>query len=171
MTRFELLVIARIQVKDRAVLRRYFAVEAVMEALAPAAGLDPTHAALTGLGASLDVRLCAHNPDRRGEVAREMLLTEGAPLEVQEAVGVAYRGQPDELPPMAAALVAAEALVDAAFAALEDLAFDELTAHHVAIGVRRHDRALAALAALGIDLDDAAAATVRGLHAARADLT
>lgn len=185
LTRFELAVVVRVQVSDLAVLRHYLAVEAAMEELADAIDLDRDLAAMTGFGAAIDAQLCAHNPDRRGEVAAEMLRTEGADPAVIDAV-VAARKQPaDALEPLAAALLVADALVAAALSlALEDDGedgdpLDELSPRGIAVAValaaRRAPegdaaRALAAVAALGMDMDRAAALTLQAVRRVRADL-
>lgn len=181
MTPFELLVVVRIQLRDRALLRRTLALQAAMEALAPEAGLDVTLGSLAGLGAGIDAQLCRKNPGRRGEVAQELLLTEGAPPEVAEAARACWREpRAAALSPLAAALVGAVALVDAVYETVElGEALDDLEPARVARRVtrraeRRADagakRALDALSALGVEPARAAALVVQGMRDARADL-
>jgi predicted hydrolase (HD superfamily) len=159
------------------------ATQAVMEELAEPLGLDRTLCSLAGLGAGLDLRLCANNPGRRGEVAEEMLRTEGAPAEVADAVRARFKAAKlDALPRLALALIAADALVAAAFELLSllelptahDLSPQLLAARFERRAARRADddavRGLRALALLGLDARRAAEHTVAGFYLARADL-
>jgi uncharacterized protein len=112
LTRFELTIVVRTQLRERALVDRAFAVEAAMEALAARLGQDPELWALAGLGADIDVRLTAHRPDRRGAVAEEILLTEGAPAEVAAAARLRHQASPETMTMLARALVVAVAEVD-----------------------------------------------------------
>lgn len=172
MNRFELLVIVRGQVTDRALLRRYLAVEAAMEELAADLGLDPSIAALAGLGLGFDAQLCRHNPDRLGEVARELLATEDAPPEVGDAVLAARRSAPESLSALAAALMIAEALVTTVYAELDgEDPLDELSPRAIAMKAERAaPRAVAAARARGLALEPLAAHTLAGMRRIRADL-
>jgi predicted hydrolase (HD superfamily) len=181
-TRFELLVIVRNQVRDRALVRRALALEAVLRGLARAAGADEALWGLAGLGADIDVRLAAGNPARRGLVAAEILATEGVPEEATSALAARLAGAPDTLAPLARALVLGETLVALALADLDDaesgmtLAALEPAqlAHRLARAARRGDaaalRALACADHLGLGVDAAAAAAHAGLVEARQDL-
>jgi predicted hydrolase (HD superfamily) len=183
MTPFELLIIARIQIGDRQLVRRYLATQAVMEELAAPLGLDPVLCSLAGLGAGLDARLCAANPERRGEVADEMLRAEGAPAEVAEAVRACFKAtELEPLPRLALALIAADALVAAAFdlvSLIEEPSADQLSPRLLAARFERRaahggDRGAArgrrALALLELDVARAAACAVDGFQLARTDL-
>ncbi len=155
--RFELMLVLRNQVGDRALVRRSLAVEAVMEELAGALGHDAVLWGLCGLGADIDAELTAGNPDRRGGVAEELLLTEGAPAEVAAAARLQHGGAVAGMPPLARGLVAAGALVDI----ISELPPDEREARTVAFALakrgRRGDaRPLQALAALALDPEQAA---------------
>lgn len=181
-SRFELYVVLRAQVRDRALLRRALAKEAVCGALAAAVGADAELWALTGLGADIDVVLTAENPQRRGAVAEELLRAEGAPADAAAAARTCRCDAPELLSPLARCLVVADALVDGFVAALApddcDDPLDDLTPAHLALplakAARRGDpqaeRALVCLGLLGLDVDRAAAAALEGLRAAAQDL-
>lgn len=160
-------------VSDRRLLRRYVAVEASMEELAPDLGLDASIAGLAGLGLGFDAQLCLHNPERLGEIARELLATEGAPAEVSAAVLAARRDPADALAPLAAGLVITEALVIAAYRELEepDETLDALTARAVSrLTERATPRAASAARARGLALERCAAHTLTGMRRVRSDL-
>jgi predicted hydrolase (HD superfamily) len=112
LTRFELMVILRNQVSDRKVVRRALAVEATLEEWAVERGADVTTWAMAGLGANIDAELLAGNGERRGAVAEELLLTEGASAEVAAAARQRLAERVDDMPVLAAAVAAAEAIVD-----------------------------------------------------------
>jgi predicted hydrolase (HD superfamily) len=167
LTRFELVVMLRIQLGDRALVRRSLAVEAAMEGLAPALGepLEPWQ--LAGLGAGIDAAMCRHNPARLGEVAAERLHTEGAPAEVIDAVRARRRGELAAMSRLAAGLVVAEGLVAAAGRLLDagdriDQLPPRVIAKAIARAAQREDaeatRVLAAAERLGQPLDQLAAA-------------
>jgi predicted hydrolase (HD superfamily) len=154
--RFDLFLVVRNQLGDRALVRRSLAVEAVMEALARACGGDAELWGLIGLGADIDAALVARNPERRGEVAAQLLRTEGLPAEAVQAVRTFRAGRIADLPPLALALVAASAMV----AHLEEDGPDARMLEH---RLRRgEERPREALAALGLDLP---AATVLAAEA------
>lgn len=165
LTRFELFVILRNQVADRQVVRRSLAHEAGMEALARLCGADVTMWGMAGLGAAIDAELAAHNPARRGEVARELLLAEGAPAEVAD---VARDRLAEEPAGAAAALVVVEAIAALVFESGFDDDFDaRLVAHRLR---KRDPRAVACAARAGVDLDEAAVAVAEAMRAIREDL-
>jgi len=180
LSRFELFVLVRNQVADRRRLRRSLALEAVMEDLAAKLGQDGSRWGMAGLGADVDGQLCEHNPDRRGLVAEELLLAEGAPAEVAAAVRERLRATPAEMSLLAAALGGAEAIVDDVYHAveagdpLEDVEAAAMARRLVRAAERRNDpeaqRALACLARLGISIDEAAALTVAAMTRVREDL-
>jgi predicted hydrolase (HD superfamily) len=181
LTRFELYIIVKIQVSDRALRRRQLAVEAAMEELAPALALDPALARLAGLAAGIDAQLCRRNPERRGTVAAEFLVTEGAPTDVVEAVLKCWREPAVErLSRLATALVAAEAIVDVVHAALDagdrldDLADAAIAGALRRAAERRGDpaavRAQSALARLDLDPERAAGLALAAMRRVRGDL-
>ena len=175
-SRFELFVVLRAQVRDRALLRRALAKEAVCGALAGSVGADAELWALAGLGADIDAVLTAENPLRRGAVAEELLRAEGLPDEAAAAARACRCDAPELLSPLARGLVVADTLVDAFLAAEEPIA--DLTPAHLSLplakAARRGDpgaeRALVCLGLLGLDVDAAAAAALEGLRAAAEDL-
>ena len=118
LSRFELTVILRIQVADRDLIRRAMATEASMEELARTLDADETSWALMGLGSGIDARLCLHNPGRMGEVAAEILATEGASDEVADTVRSRNVVEADDMSLAEAALIVSEACVEQAHAAL-----------------------------------------------------
>jgi predicted hydrolase (HD superfamily) len=163
--RFALWVALRAQVSDRELQRRYLAVEAIMEALAPAAGVDVEHARLAGLGAMADAQLCRHNPERRGEVAEEYLLTEGVPPEVASAVRWCYREDfVDKLSDLACLLAAAEGIADFVHAELAHTPLDDIRPGSP------DPRAAECLDRLGLDPLAAVATALSAMRAIRADL-
>lgn len=164
--RFHLYVILRAQVSDRALRRRYLAVEVIMEALAEPAGVDRQLAGLTGLGAIADAQLCRMNPARRGEVAEEFLLTEGAPVESAEAVRQCFREvDVSKLTDLAALLVAAEGIVDLLHEDLAHVSLDELQP-----STPGTMRAVECLDRLGLDPLDSVAAAIEAMREIREDL-
>lgn len=164
--RFQLFVILRNQVSDRAVVRRALAVEAVIEALAPAVDLDVEEARLAALGAAIDVQMCRLNPDRRGEIAAEFLATEGASAAVATAVRQCFREpRVDRLSALAALLVVAEALTDEIYAELAEISLDELQPCMAA-----SPRARQCVERLGLDPHAAAVAALEAVRRVRDDL-
>jgi predicted hydrolase (HD superfamily) len=179
--RFELFVVVRNQVSDRHLLRRYIAVEAAMEDLAADLGVDAQLAGLAGLGLGFDAQLCRHNPARLGEVARDLMLTEGTPAAAADAVLSARRAMPNELSPLASGLVIAEALVLAIVGELEEPVeddddgvantIDSLPPRSIARLVEHaNPRAREAAAHLGLELETCAARTLAAMIRVRSDL-
>jgi len=164
--RFLLFVILRNQVSDRAHVRRALATEAVMEELAPLAGLDVEHSRLAGLGSGIDAQWCVSNPARRGEIAEEYLLTEGAPEGVADAVRQCSC-EPDasRLSELAALLVVADALVGEIYAELAEISLDELQPTMAA-----SHRAIECLARVGIEPQVAAEGALAAMRRVREDL-
>jgi hypothetical protein len=113
LTRFELFVIVRNQLADRSIVRRSLAIEAVMEDLAAeVAPADREIWGLAGLGANIDARLGAQvGAEKRGVLARDLLLAEGVPAAAADAARDRFGGDVDAMTAIAAALVAAEAIV------------------------------------------------------------
>jgi len=137
-----------------------------MTALAEPAGLDPVLAALTGLGAMADTQLCLQNPERRGEVAEEFLLTEGAPPQVATAVRQCYRElDGSKLTDLAALLVAVEGILDLLYEELEHVSLDELGP-----STPGTMRAVDCLDRLGLDPLEAVAAAIEAMREIREDL-
>jgi hypothetical protein len=164
--RFGLYVVIRAQVSDRALRRRYLAIEAIMETLAPSASLDPAMAGLTGLGACIDAQLCRHNDERRGELAEELLLTEGVPAEVATAVRQCYRvDDVERLSPLAALLVAAEGIAESVY---EQLELGPLDAAQPGAPASR--RAFECLQRLDVDAREASSAGLAAMIRIRGDL-
>jgi predicted hydrolase (HD superfamily) len=118
LSRFELHVILRNQLGDRAAVRRALAIEAVMEDFAVEVGADVVTWAIAGLGADIDCKLAA-NPARRGVVAEEILLAEGAAPEVARAARDRWHAADEEIDLLPAAIVVAAAMVDDAFGSEE----------------------------------------------------
>jgi predicted hydrolase (HD superfamily) len=180
LTRFELFVILRNQVADRRHVRRALAVEATMEELARRLGHDPTVWAMIGLGAFIDAELADRNQRRRGEVAAEILRTEGAPAMCAEAAAVRVSGDPVTMPLEAVALAAAEAFVAEVYGALEagdrfDSVEPAALAHRLRRAAHKRDdedaqRALGLCARLGLDADQIAGLVVDGMRRVREDL-
>ena len=181
LTRFELIVILRNQVADRRVVRRSFAVEATLEEWAADLGADAALWAMAGLGANIDAELlAAGDAGRRGQVAEELLLTEGASPEVAAAARQRLARDVDRMPLLAVAVAAAEAIVDDIHAALAlGDTLDGVEAFAIAhrlgrAASKRGDeeaiRALALLERLGLDVERAAALALAGMRRVREDL-
>jgi predicted hydrolase (HD superfamily) len=179
-SRFELFVVLRNQVGDRAMTKPALAVEAIAEQLARDIGHSVELAQLAGLGSGIDARLCLNNPTRRGEVAAQILRTEGAGDQVVQAVFSRREHEPEALSTLAALLVVAESLAEIALGLLEDT--DDPTALEgavIAAKLRRRGevrgeplavRGLACLRVLGLDCDRAGDLAAVGIAAAAADL-
>jgi predicted hydrolase (HD superfamily) len=105
--RLDLYIVLRNQLADRGEVRRALATEAVMEALAREVDADPAVWGLAGLGQAIDARLTEGNPERRGVVAEELLLTEGVPAAAAAAARTSRSDAPGLLEPIARGLVAA----------------------------------------------------------------
>ncbi|MBN2495836.1 MAG: hypothetical protein JXR96_14695 [Deltaproteobacteria bacterium] len=86
MTRLEAFLLLRRSVREREVIRRGLACEALMEGLAMHFAADRALWALAGLVVELDHDLTCSNPRRCGAVAAEMLQAEGLETELVEAV-------------------------------------------------------------------------------------
>lgn len=174
LTRFELVIILRIQVSDRTVLREVFAIEAVMEELAARlAPHDVSTWSMTALGAGLDRQLCAQNPAQRGIVAREILLTEGATAEIADAVLAAEKDDVQDLPILSCALLAATAGARAVLAAVqEEGRLNDVDDDAVANAFSPDDvrRVLDAMERLGVTVTEIASAARRGAVRVREDL-
>lgn len=180
--RFQLFLIVRNQVSDRMLLRRSLAVEATMEEVAPLVpGMDVEHARLVGLGAGIDAQLCRENPGRLGEVASEILDTEGAPAGVCQAVFTRRSIEPERLSLLAAGLFLAEATVDEIYELvdLDEGGLDEVRAMAVSRRLQRGAkhagkdalrRLEAAVACIGLPLEQIADAALRGMRRVREDL-
>jgi predicted hydrolase (HD superfamily) len=112
LSRFELAIVVRNQLRDRALVARARALEAAMERLASALGADVELWGLAGLGAELDARLTAAHPERRGAVVEDLLLAEGAPAEVAAAARARHEAAPVRMTQLARALVVAVADLD-----------------------------------------------------------
>jgi predicted hydrolase (HD superfamily) len=175
--RLELFIVLRNQLADRALVQRALAVEAVMEDLAVELGADTALWALAGLGADIDAKLAAHNPDRRGAVAEELLLAEGVAAGAAAAARQWRHGPAGELPDLAQALAGAEWLVDAVGRARSDPDVDlrpELIAHHLRRAARRDEpearRVTDCLAALGLSPGRAAEIAIAAHLRVREDL-
>jgi predicted hydrolase (HD superfamily) len=178
--RLDLFIVLRNQLADRGLVRRAIAVEAVMEELARAVGADAALWGLAGLGADIDARLAERNPERRGEVAEELLLTEGVPAEAAAAARRFRRGEVGELGPIARGLVAASWLVDRIAVELDEpgASLDGLEPraleHRLRRAARREDaaavRALACLEALALEPARAAEVAVAAHVRVREDL-
>jgi predicted hydrolase (HD superfamily) len=117
MTRFEAFLLLRRRVRDRGLVRRCLAAEAVLEDLAPRLGGDAETWALAGLLHEVDAEFTENNPKRKGAVAADIVRADGAPPEVVRALS-GFRGpgpHPDALTrALAASVPAAMILLDIA---------------------------------------------------------
>lgn len=153
-----------------------------MEEMAPlVAAMEVEHARLVGLGAGIDAQLCRANPGRLGEVASEILDTEGAPAEVCQAVVDRRRVEPERLTLLAAGLFVAESMVDEIHELmdLDEGGLDEVRAVAVSRRMQRKAeragedavrRLEAAVARIGVSLEQLADAALRGMRRVREDL-
>jgi predicted hydrolase (HD superfamily) len=169
LSRFELFVILRNQVGDRRLVRRALALEALLEELG-----GGERERIAALGVYVDAELCAGNAARRGEVAEELLLTEGAEAELARAVRERLGQEPSGL---AAQLAVGERVVEAIYAALEaGEALDTLDARALAFHLRRaaekRGDALAqrTVRLAGESLESLFAAALTGMRRVREDL-
>lgn len=179
MTRFELLVVVKIQLGDRALFRRCLAIEAAIEGVADVAGaagrvVDATTWALLGLGAGIDLKLAAQNPEQEGLLAAELLRAEGFPRALADAARAARQDPVDALSEEALALAAAWALAPAILAAADDAgAIDAVEVEGVRRALVREDggdRAVRAIDALDLDVGEVARAALARMITAREDL-
>jgi predicted hydrolase (HD superfamily) len=176
LSRFELFVILRNQVADRSLVKRALALEAMLEELAPTLGGDASRWVVAGLGVYIDVELTLQNPERRGEVAEEILLTEGAEPELARAVR--ERLAP-EVAGLAAVLAFAERVIEEIYAALDGERLDGLDGRSLAFRVRRAaekrsvpeaQRLVALAAQLGVELEAGFDRALTGMRRVREDL-
>ena len=178
--RLDLFIALRNQLGDKSLARRALAVEAVMEELARAAGHDAALWGLAGLGADIDVKLAAQNPDKRGLMAEELLLAEGVAPAAAAAARQCRAGRASELVPIAQGLVVTQKLVaiverelsepDVTLATLEPVVLD----HRLRRLVRREEpealRAAECLEALGVERLAAAELALAALRRVNQDL-
>jgi predicted hydrolase (HD superfamily) len=182
LTRFELMVILRNQVADRRLVRRALAVEATLEEwAAEVPDADVAAWAMAGLGANIDAELlAAGSAERRGQVAEELLLTEGAHPEIAAAARLRLGRDVDAMPILAAAVAAGEAIVDEIYGALmlgdklDDLEPRAVSHRLSRAADKRGDedaiRTLALLERIGIPVERAAELALAGMLRVREDL-
>lgn len=106
MTRFEAFLLLRRRVRDRSLVRRCLAVEALMEDLAPRLGGDVEIWGLAGLLHEVDAEFTENNPKSKGRVAADIVRSDGGPAEVVQALQD-FRGPGPHADPMTRALAAA----------------------------------------------------------------
>lgn len=106
MTRFEALLLLRRRVRDRGLVRRCLAVEAVLEDLAPRFGGDTRTWGLAGLLHEVDAEFTENNPKRKGAVAAEIVRADRGPPEVVRALA-GFRGPGPHADALTRALAAA----------------------------------------------------------------
>jgi predicted hydrolase (HD superfamily) len=117
MTRFEAFLLLRRRVRDRSLVRRCLAAEAVLEDLASRLGGDAGIWGLAGLLHEVDAEFTENNPRSKGAVAADIVRSDGGPVEVVRALR-GFRGpgpRADELTrALAAAVPAVMILLDLA---------------------------------------------------------
>jgi hypothetical protein len=113
LTRFETIVILRNQVEDRRVIHLAQVREAILVAWADDLGEDAATWGVAALGADIDADFVAANPSRRGHVAEEILVAEGASAEVAAAARERLGPDPERMSRLAAALAAGDILAAA----------------------------------------------------------
>jgi predicted hydrolase (HD superfamily) len=86
MTRFEAFLLLRRRVRDRGLVRRSLAVEALLEDLAPRFSGDVETWGLAGLLHEVDAEFTENNPGRKGAVAADIVRSDGGPPEVIRAL-------------------------------------------------------------------------------------
>ena len=178
MTRFELLVVVKIQLGDRALFRRCLAIEAAIEGVADAARaagreVDVETWALLGLGAGIDLKLAGQNPEQAGVLAAELLRAEGFPRGLADAARAARQDPVDALPDEALALTAAWSIAPAILAAADDGGLDAVDVEKIQRALAREDdgdRAVRAVEALELELADVVRAALARVITARQDL-
>jgi predicted hydrolase (HD superfamily) len=106
MTRFEAFLLLRRRVRDRNLVRRCLAVEALMEDLAPHLEGDVAIWGLTGLLHEVDAEFTKSNPRSKGRVAADIVRSDGGPAEVVRALQD-FRGPGPHADPLTRALAAA----------------------------------------------------------------
>jgi predicted hydrolase (HD superfamily) len=82
MTRFEAFLLLRRRVRDRSLVRRCLAAEAVLEDLAARLGGDVEIWGLAGLLHEVDAEFTENNPKSKGAVAADIVRSDGGPAEV-----------------------------------------------------------------------------------------
>jgi predicted hydrolase (HD superfamily) len=113
MTRFEAFLLLRRRVRDRSLVRRCLAAEAVLEDLASRLGGDAGIWGLAGLLHEVDAEFTENNPKSKGKVAADIVRSDGGPAEVVRALR-GFRGpgpNADELTRALAAAVPAAMIV------------------------------------------------------------
>jgi predicted hydrolase (HD superfamily) len=124
MTRFEAFLLLRRRVRDRGLVRRSLAVEALLEDLAPRFSGDVETWGLAGLLHEVDAEFTENNPGRKGAVAADIVRSDGGPPEVIRALEGFRKPGPhgDALTRVLAAAVPAAMIVDGGelMQALED---------------------------------------------------
>lgn len=106
MTRFEAFLLLRRRVRDRGLVRRCLAVEAVLEDLAPRFQGDIEIWGLAGLLHEVDAEFTENNPKSKGAVAADIVRSDGGPAEVVLALQK-FRGPGPHADPLTRALAAA----------------------------------------------------------------
>jgi putative nucleotidyltransferase with HDIG domain len=106
MTRFEAFLLLRRRVRDRGLVKRCLAVEALMEDLASRLGGDAEIWGLAGLLHEVDAEFTENNPKSKGRVAADIMRSDGGPAEVVRALQD-FRGPGPHADPMTRALAAA----------------------------------------------------------------
>jgi predicted hydrolase (HD superfamily) len=106
MTRFEAFLLLRRRVRDRGLVKRCLAVEAVLEELAPRFGGDVATWGLAGLLHEVDAEFTENNPKSKGTVAADIVRSDGGPAEVVRALK-GFRGPGPHADPLTRALAAA----------------------------------------------------------------
>lgn len=106
MTRFEAFLLLRRRVRDRDLVRRCLAVEAVLEDLAPRFEGDVETWGLAGLLHEVDAEFTENNPRSKGRVAADIVRSDGGPAQVVAALQN-FRGPGPHADPLTRALAAA----------------------------------------------------------------
>jgi len=106
LTRFEAFLLLRRRVRDRGLVRRCLAVEALMEDLAPRFAGDVEVWGLAGLLHEVDAEFTENNPKSKGRVAADIVRSDGGPAEVVRALH-GFRGPGPHADPLTRALAAA----------------------------------------------------------------
>jgi hypothetical protein len=106
MTRFEAFLLLRRRVRDRSLVKRCLAVEALMEDLAPRFAGDVAVWGLAGLLHEVDAEFTENNPKSKGRVAADIVRSDGGPAEVVRALQD-FRGPGPNADPLTRALAAA----------------------------------------------------------------
>jgi predicted hydrolase (HD superfamily) len=123
MTRFEAFLLLRRRVRDRGLVRRCLAAEAVLEDLATRLGGEVEIWGLAGLLHEVDAEFTENNPKSKGTVAADIVRSDGGPADVVRALQ-GFRGpgpHADELTRALAAAVPAVMIVLDLASSPEDL--------------------------------------------------